>query len=503
MKNGRVKKTTLNLRRMGIDTYKEAILYMNKNCDVCLSEGFESQARVKIKHGKNSIIATLNIVQSDLLKLSEAGLSEHAWKLLGGKEGDKVSVVHAKPIPSFNYVHDKIYGKRLNEKQISSIIKDIAADKYSDIHISSFLTACAGGRLSKKEIVYLTKTMVDIGDRLSWKPKIIVDKHCVGGLPGNRTTPIIVAIISAYGLKIPKTSSRAITSPAGTADTMEVLAPVKIDIKQMRDIVDKHGGCVAWGGAVSLSPADDILIRIEKVLNLDSEGQLVASILSKKISAGSNHILIDIPIGKTAKISSQESAEILKEYLEYTGKSLGVKVKAVFSDGSQPVGKGIGPALEARDIVSVLRRDKGYPEDLRRQSLRLAGKIIEFMPDIKEGEGLKIATEILDSGKAWEKFQAICEAQGGMREIHKAQFTYPYVAKKGGTITDIDNRNLALIAKLAGAPREKTAGIDFHVKRGDKVHKDEKLFTIHSNSSGELHYVLNYLRKGIKIIEIS
>jgi thymidine phosphorylase len=397
--------------------------------------------------------------------------------------------------PVFQIVRSKIYGNQLSEEQLTQIIKDITLGRYSDIQISSFLTACAGGRMSEGEIIDLTKAMINAGDVLSWDSDIIVDKHCVGGLPGNRTTPIIVAIVAQFGLTMPKTSSRAITSPSGTADTMEVLAPVKLDIVSIKDVVGKENGCIVWGGSVALSPADDILIRVETALNLDSEGQLIASILSKKIAAGSTHVLIDIPIGPTAKVRSEEMANTLKSYLESVAVTFNIVVKVIFSDGAQPVGYGIGPTLEARDVVSVLKCNKDAPRDLRQRAITLAGNIIEFSPKVKEGEGCQIATDILDSGAAWEKFQAICNAQGGMREIAKAKYTHSYRAKINGIVTQIDNRYIATIAKLAGAPNDKVAGVDLHVFVKDEVKQGDVLFTIHSDSEGELEYVLNYLNE--------
>lgn len=497
-----MEKSVLRLKRLGIDTYKESVIYMRGDCYVCLSEGFEVQARVRVTLGKRSIIATLNMMNSDLLGQGQAGLSEYAWHLLNANEGDEINVSHARTVNSLSSVRSKIYGNVLSRDALTEIVKDITAGRYSDIHISSFLTACAGGRMEQEEIVNLTRAMVEAGDRLTWHSKMIVDKHCVGGLPGNRTTPIVVSIVAVFGLTMPKTSSRAITSPAGTADTMEVLAPVELDVETMKNVVGKENGCIVWGGAVSLSPADDILIRVEKALDLDSEGQLIASVLSKKIAAGSTHVLIDIPIGPTAKVRSRAMADMLKDYLEVVGKSLGIVVKVIFSDGTQPVGRGVGPALEARDVISVLRGDKDAPQDLRERAIILAGHIIEFSPDVRVGKGIEIATDIINSGKAWKKFQAICAAQGGMREIPKAKYTHPYKAASTGVVSIIDNRHISLIAKLAGAPNDKVAGVDLHVRVGASVKKGDSLFTIHTQSPGEMEYVLNYLREGNNVIKI-
>ncbi len=495
-------KPILKLRRLGIDTYKEAVIYMRKDCHVCRAEGFEVQARVRVSLNGKALTATLNMIRNGMLEAGEAGLSEHAWEKLGAKEGDEIYISHLPPVHSLSHMRSKIYGHALEADQMDSIINDIVAGNYSDIHISSFLTACAGGRLSGEEIVSLTHAMVDSGDRLDWGKDLVVDKHCVGGLPGNRTTPIVVAIVSAFGLTMPKTSSRAITSPAGTADTVEVLAPVNLDVPAMRKVVETEGGCIVWGGAASLSPADDVLIRVEKALDLDSEGQLVASVLSKKIAAGSSHVLIDVPVGLTAKVRSMEMAEILARYLEQTGAALGVGVRVHTSDGSQPVGRGIGPALEARDLLSVLKNENAAPQDLRERALDLAGHILEFSPDVKNGQGRTLATEILDDGKAWVKFQSICEAQGGMRDVPKAPYTHVVAADRGGLVADIDNRRIARVAKLAGAPADKVAGVDLHTPVGANIEKDQPLFTVHAESPGELDYALGYLEEQDDIIKI-
>lgn len=492
----------LKLRGLGIKTYKEAVIYMREDCHVCRAEGFEVQARVKVALNGKNVIATLNMVTSDILRHGEASLSEYALQKLGAEDGDEIRVSHPSPVHSLSYMRSKIYGNILGAGHMQSIVDDIVAGRYSDIHVSSFLTACAGGRLNQMEIVHLTRAMVDSGQRLDWGKDLVVDKHCVGGLPGNRTTPIVVAIIAAYGLTMPKTSSRAITSPAGTADTMEVLTYVDLDVSAMRKVVEQESGCVVWGGSVTLSPADDILIRIEKALDIDSEGQLVASVLSKKIAAGSTHVLIDIPVGPTAKVRSMDMAEELSRYLEQTGAAMEIGVRVHTSDGSQPVGRGIGPALEARDLISVLKNDNTAPQDLRERALDLAGHILEFSPEVKSGQGRTLAMALLDSGKAWVKFQAICEAQGGMKDIPKAQYTHVIEADKAGQVMAIDNRRIARVAKLAGAPTDKVAGVDLHTPVGTRIEKGQPLFTVHANAPGELDYALSYLKEQHNIIDI-
>lgn len=492
----------LYLKHLGIDTYKEPIIYIHEESPVCRAEGFESQGRILISYKDQTLIATLNKITGGLLGVDQVGLSKYAWSALHAVEGDPIEVKHPPPVRSLSQVRSKIYGNKLSAAAINEIIQDIVSSRYSDIEIASFVTACAGNRLDEREIIDLTQAMIDAGVRVTWPGSLIVDKHCVGGLPGNRTTPIVVSIVAAFGLTMPKTSSRAITSPAGTADAMEVLAPVDLDILSMRRVVEQENGCIIWGGAVALSPADDLLIRIEKILDLDSEGQLVASILSKKVASGSSHVLIDIPVGPTAKVRSIAMAEKLSAYLERVGKEFGLTIASHISDGTQPIGRGIGPALEARDFVSVLQNKADAPQDLRKHALDLAGKVLEFSPNVSKGDGLMIAQRILDSGEAWKKFQAICQAQGGMREIPTAQYIHIVKAERSGIVEEINNRYIARVAKLAGAPTDKAAGVDLYVSLNTSVEKGQPLFSIHAESPGELNYALSYLQDKHKIIQI-
>jgi len=482
---------TLLARRLGINTYQEPVVYLHKSSHICKSEGFEAHSRIELSCRQRRVIATLNIVSSDIVAQSEAGLSEAAWLALDLQAGDLIHMAHPRPLESFSMVRAKIYGRRISDEGFSAIVRDVIDGNYSDIEIASFITACTG-HLDIEEIIALTRAMVDAGDRLDWGHRPVLDKHCIGGLPGNRTTLLVVPIVAACGLMIPKTSSRAITSPAGTADTMETLAPVNLAITDIRRVVEQEGGCIVWGGAVSLSPADDILIRVERPMDLDSEGQLVASVLSKKIAAGSTHVVIDIPVGPTAKVRRIEGAHTLGGLLTAVGAALGLKVHTMITDGSQPVGRGIGPALEAWDVLAVLRNERGAPADLRQRALDLAAAILELGQKAASGEGMGMARAALDSGAAWNKFSAICAAQGGLREPPRAAYHHVVGAPFAGRVIAIDNRRLARIAKLAGAPQAPAAGVLFHAPLGSRVELGQPLYTIHAQSPGELAYARSY-----------
>lgn len=494
---------TLVVIDMGIDTHQEPLVYMRQDCDICRAEGFNASSRVQLRVGDKRLIATLNIVDSASLPAGHIGLSRIAIHRLGVANGDRVYVNHGPVVVSFSAVRKKVYGHALTGDEIESIITDISEYRYSDVEIGSFLSVCAGRRLNLDEIVALTQAMVSTGKRLSW-PDIdrVFDKHCIGGLPGNRTTPLVVAIVSAAGLTIPKTSSRAITSPAGTADTMETLTSVNLTVKDIQRVVTETGACLAWGGAVNLSPADDLMIRIERALSLDGEGQLVASVLSKKIAAGSTHVIIDMPVGDTAKVRSQADAKYLSTLFTQVGEACGIHVKCIITDGTQPVGMGIGPVEEARDILAVLKRETGAPRDLRDRSLLLSAHLLDFAHGGGLQKAMDCATEILDSGRAWSQFERVIEAQGGFKTLPRANHQRTQGTAVDGVVKSIDNRKLARLAKLAGAPHDPAAGLRLHANVGSRVVTGDGLFTLYAESAGELDYALAYYRDNLTMFVI-
>lgn len=467
---------------------------MREDCPVCRAEGFNATSRILIKTINNQeLIATLNIVDSDKLPSGKIGLSKIALQRLNVDEGEMLIISQAPLVLSLGSVRKKIHGHALESPEIDQIIVDINDHKYSDIEIASFLSVCAGDRLNLDEIISLTQAMVACGEHIKWPDRErIFDKHCIGGLPGNRTTPLVVAIVSTLGLTVPKTSSRSITSPSGTADTMATLMNVDLTIEQMRQVVCKTDACLAWGGAVNLSPADDLMIRIERALDLDGEGQLVASVLSKKIAAGSTHAIIDIPVGETAKVRNQADADRLAWLFTEVGKACDLYVRCLITDGSRPIGAGIGPVEEARDLLAVLKGESTAPTDLKQRALFLAAHLLDMAYHYGFEAGLSQASSILESGQAWIKFQSIAEAQGGLKPLPTAQYQQTICATRSGILTRIDNRRLARLAKLAGAPFDAVAGLRLSVNVSSPVSTGDPLFELFSDSPGELAYALSY-----------
>jgi len=496
----------LPLSRAGIDTYRQPVVYMHEDCHICRAEGFAAQTRIQVNLEDREVIATLNVVSgADWLGTDTAALSEAAWIALGATKGALARFSHPEPPASTSSIRAKAYGQSLDQAAFDGIIADTLDNRLSDLDLAAFVTACAGNRLNLAETIALTRAMQSAGDTLDWGDARVLDKHCVGGLPGNRTTPIVVAIVAAAGQLIPKTSSRAITSPAGTADAMEVMAPVDLDARSLRKVVEAEGGCVVWGGKLNLSPADDLLIRIERPLDFDSIGQLVASVLSKKAAVGATDVLIDMPVGPTAKVRSCDAAALLQARLAGVADAVGLRLGVHQSDGTGPVGRGIGPALEAQDVLAVLRGAPNAPADLRERALDLAGMLLDMAPGVGGGAGTgrSRAAALLDNGTAAAKFMAICEAQGGFREPGRAAHRASVLAARNGRITTIDNRLIARIAKLAGAPRQQGAGVLLQAAIGESVSAGDPLFEIHAETPGELAYARAYAIRQTQTFVIS
>jgi thymidine phosphorylase len=307
----------LKLKRISIDTNYENVVYLHRECSIYRAEGFQALAKIEVFTNGHSIQATLNVVEDQaIVAIDQIGLSIDAFSSLGMPEGTSTYVRHAERPESIGVLFKKINGERLNKVEYNQIVSDISKLYYSKIELTAFLIATNQDEMDREEIYFLTDAMVSCGQRLNWFEHTVVDKHCIGGIPGNRTSMLIVPIVAAHGMLCPKTSSRAITSPAGTADTMEVLAKVELDDAALSEIVRKHRACLTWGGTANLSPADDVMISVERPLSLDSTTQMIASILSKKVAAGSTHLLLDIPIGPSAKVKSVPEAQRLRKLFE-------------------------------------------------------------------------------------------------------------------------------------------------------------------------------------------
>ncbi len=455
--------------------------------------GVNVDDRISLSKKNKKIISVVDIA-TGLLKEDKIAVSNEIVKEINLKENEFIDINIAQHPESINLIYKKLKCIPLNEKELKKIISDVVKNALTGPEIAYFVSAIYKCGMSIKEIEYLTKAIVSTGKTLHLRGKV-ADKHGIGGIPGNRTTPIIIPICSSAGLIIPKTSSRAITTSAGTADVIESIAKVDFSAEEIFRIIKKTKACMVWGGALGLAPADDKIIQIEKLLNLDPEAQLLASILAKKLAVDSKYVLIDIPYGSSAKVSKSE-ALVLKNKFEKLAKKFNITLQCVLTDGSQPIGNGIGPVLEMRDIVSILKQEPERPLDLEKKSLMLSGLLLEMTGKAKKGKGIELAKKILQSGKAFKKFQEIIKAQKGhLNNLKLGKFNKDIKAKKSGKIVEIDNKNINFLARVLGCPADKSAGIYIHKHLNDLVKNRETLLTFYAESEEKLKEALGFYKK--------
>lgn len=400
------------------------------------------------------------------------------------KTGNNIDIVKT--------IQKKLLGKKLTYQEIYTLMDEISNQKVSDVLTAYFVAASFKEGFPIEELYHFTKAMVETGAKLHFKG-IVADKHSTGGVAGTRTTMIIVPIIAAAGFKIPKTSSRAITSPAGTADVMEVLAPVTFKPHHIEKIVDDIGGCIIWGGHLGIAPADDVLIRVEEPISFESFDKVIISIMAKKVAISANHLILDIPVGKTMKIRHFSDAEKVSKKFKLLGEKFNIKVVADINETLEPAGRGIGPTLEALDVLYVLEQNKNRSLKLEAKALRLAGKLLNlcYKDSKSDQDGEEEAKKILLDGSALKKFKEIVKAQGGNDQVtsHNLKiksFTAEIKSAEFGKIKQINNYNLNMIAKILGAPHDKNAGIYLLKKIDENVSKKEEILVFHSHDKYRL-----------------
>ncbi len=479
------------------------VAMLHKKTAEKLSVHPEDRISIRTIGKKRKEVSTLIDTIEGLIKENEIAVSSELKKYFDFKDNEKVEVNPSTIPDSLTFIKKKLGNQKLTGDELNAIIKDVVNNSLSEAEIALFISAIYKCGMDMKETIYLIKAIQKSGSQLNFNhQKIIADKHSIGGVPGNRTTPIIVSICASAGLLIPKSSSRAITSAAGTADVIETIAEVDFSIKELKKIIRKVNACMIWGGALEIVPADSILIRIEKSLKIDPEAMLVASIISKKLAAGSNYLIIDIPCGTGAKLS-RKRALTLKRKFESLGKHFKIKIKCVLTDGSQPIGNGIGPALELKDILKILNvkerkevDDEMYPYDLEKKSIFLAGELLELTEKAKKGKGIQLAKEILYSGKAFEKFKEIIHAQkGNLKRLKEQRFHHTILSTKPGKITEIKNQEISSLARIAGCPLDKYSGLYLYCHKGYKLKKNRKVLTIYAESKSKLAAAIRYYEK--------
>ena len=439
-------------------------------------------------------------ISEKLVKSGQIGLFKDVFNEYKIQERQLLELSLAGRPKSIKAIQKKLLGEMLSYQEIYSIILDIVNDRLNDVEIGFFVASALAKKnnFSHQEMYYMVKAMADTGTKFHFG-KVVADKHSIGGLPGNRVTPIIVAIVASYGVIIPKTSSRAVTSAAGTADTFEVLTSVSYSSEQIKKIVKKVGACLMWG-ANDVAPADDKILGIVYQLGIELYTKMIISIVAKKVAMGITHLILDIPVGPTAKVATLKDAKTISRLFMFLTKKFHIKTKILIQKSAVgPVGKGIGPSLEARDILRVFQQKNNRPIDLEEKSLLLAGNLLELVGRAKKGTGVYLARQALINGQAWKKMKEIIIAQGGKpidsEKTKIGRLQYNIVAHKDGKIVEIHNKNLVEICRLLGAPRLKTAGIYFHKMINEPVKNGDVLFTLYTDNHLRLNTAKEILKK--------
>ena len=489
----------LRLRALPIDTWNSHLAYLPVGSPLLSAvNGCESR-RVEISGEGRSILAEVHVIDdSTMLDPSQIGLSRRAFEALGLPDGAKISVELMAYPESVAALRAKLRGEELSDGQICRLIGDIIKGRYPDREITAFLVAASRG-LTDREVVALARARAEFTEKIHWDENIIVDKHSMGGILGNRISMILVPLVAAHGMAMPKTSSRAITSAAGTADAMETVARVDLTVGDVRRVVAQARGCIAWNGRLNHSVVDDVMNGITRPLGLNSTRWSVASILSKKLSAGSTHVIIDLPYGPEAKLKTRLEAEELSSLFVRIGHDLGLAVEAIPTDGAQPIGRGIGSSLEVRDVFLVLDNDASAPSDLREKALFFGSRILSWDPCMGSNDEARVrATELLTSGAARESLERIIDAQGRrVPAIAPGTFVEPIFADRSGEVTEISGGILSGIARSAGAPNDPRAGLDLMCRIGDKVGVGDILYKVHAGSARNIASAVYLAKQGI------
>jgi len=486
----------LKLKKLDIKTGQSNIALLN--VDEAMRYGIKAGDKIRISWQNKAVIAEANTSETKV-KPGWIGLYRDIWENVKIDPNTIAEVNFLERAKSVQAIKRRLLGKKLKYDDFYQIFSDISKGVLTRTETTYFVASSFMHEYTNQELYYMVKAMAETGEVLKF-PGTVVDKHSVGGLAGNRTTMVVIPIIASLGLTIPKTSSRAITSPAGTADTMEVLAPVSFSGDQIKAIVKKTNACLVWGGGLNLAPADDKILKVSYPLSLEPYDKMLVSIMAKKVATGVTHLVIDMPVGKTTKIPNMKVAKKLETKFKYIARRFGIKIKVIMIQTEDPVGMGVGPALEARDVLRVLQQKDNYPADLANKAIHLAGELLELVGKAKKGQGATMAWKSLESGAAWRKMQEIIKAQGGNYDIdpndivlaaHKRYYTAP----KSGCITFTDNKVINTIARILGAPRDQLAGIYLNKEYDDHVKKGERLFTLYARTQERLKLADKALEK--------
>ncbi|OPY27490.1 MAG: AMP phosphorylase [Methanocella sp. PtaU1.Bin125] len=460
--------------------------------------------RVQVKN-KDTITAVVETTDAIVIQ-GRIGIYREAWEAMKLVPDEIVDVLPAAKPKSVSFIRKKMDKQKLTSEEMFAIIEDISDGNLTEVELTAFVTSSYIYGMDADEIESMTRAMVKTGDQISFDTHPVMDHHSIGGVPGNKITLDVVPIVAAAGLLVPKTSSRAITGAGGSADLMEILCPVSFRADEIKKITTRIGGCIVWGGATNIAPADDKIISVEYPLSIDPHAQLLASVMAKKFAVGADTMVLDIPMGRETKVPTiQEGRKMARDFMEL-GDRLGMRVECALTYGSSPVGRAVGGGLEVREAMLLLEKNQA-PRSFMEKTMAISGMMLEMGGVAAKGEGAKMASELVKSGRALAKFKEIIEVQGGDPNVTSDSVPVgdkvaTVLSPQDGYIQEISNKRLVAVCRLAGAPHDKGAGIMIHKKKGEYVKKGDGLFTIYAEKEWKLDTAIKEsLRDPIMYVE--
>lgn len=400
-------------------------------------------------------------------------------------------------------IQKKKSGETLTKEEIDFMITDYVAGKIPDYQMSAMLMAIYFNGMENEELAAFTLAMRDSGDLVDLSPieGIKVDKHSTGGV-GDKTTLIVGPIVAACGVPVAKMSGRGLGFTGGTLDKLESISGFRIDLsaEEFFETVKKTGISVI-GQTGNLAPADKLLYALRDVTaTVDSIPLIAASVMSKKLAAGSDKIVLDVTTGSGAFMKNTRDAKKLAKHMVAIGNHAGKETVAILTGMEEPLGFAIGNNMEVKESIEVLKGDG--PEDVKEVSVALAGMMLSLgLENVSHSQGKRMAKKALSSGQAFEKFKEMVQAQGGdIRYVEHPEFFErdafegEVLAAEDGFLSGMDTEKIGVAAGLLGAGRETKdsvidmrAGIYLKKKIGDIVKKGEPIAICYAGTKEKLN----------------
>ena len=400
-------------------------------------------------------------------------------------------------------IQKKKNGETLTKEEIDFMITDYVAGKIPDYQMSAMLMAIYFNGMENEELAAFTLAMRDSGDLVDLSPieGIKVDKHSTGGV-GDKTTLIVGPIVAACGVPVAKMSGRGLGFTGGTLDKLESISGFRIDLsaEEFFETVKKTGISVI-GQTGNLAPADKLLYALRDVTaTVDSIPLIAASVMSKKLAAGSDKIVLDVTTGSGAFMKNTRDAKKLAKHMVAIGNHAGKETVAILTGMEEPLGFAIGNNMEVKEAIEVLKGDG--PEDVKEVSVALAGMMLSLgLENVSHSQGKRMAKKALSSGQAFEKFKEMVQAQGGdIRYVEHPEFFErdafegEVLAAEDGFLSGMDTEKICVAAGLLGAGRETkdsvidmSAGIYLEKKIGDTVKKGEPIAICYAGTKEKLN----------------